>query len=332
MLSTHESTVPPILEMVDVARHFTSRDRTAPVRAVDGVSLAVHQGETVGLIGESGSGKSTLARMMLRLETLNEGRVIFDGRDISNLRQRELRPLRKEMQMVFQDPFGSLNPRKRIGAILGDVFRVHQDAVDLDNRVGELLDLVGLSASFATRYPFELSGGQRQRVGIARAVALRPRLVVADEPVSALDVSVQAQVLNLLTALQRDLGLTYVIVAHDLGVMRHVADRIAVMYLGKIVEFAETEALLASPRHPYTEALLSAVPVPDPTARRRTRRIVLSGEVPSPSAPPSGCRFRTRCVHATEECASVEPLLRPFGSGHYAACHHPVLEHPSEDR
>jgi oligopeptide/dipeptide ABC transporter ATP-binding protein len=299
----------------------------ARVHAVDDVSLEVRTGETLGLVGESGCGKSTLARCIARLYDLTSGSVIFEGRDISGLSRRQLRPVRREMQMVFQDPYASLNPRKRVGAIISDPLHIHNygDRAKIKNRVGELLELVGLSPEHINRYPHEFSGGQRQRIGVARAVALNPKLIIADEPVSALDVSIRAQVINLLDDLQDNLALTYVFIAHDLGVVRHVSDRIAVMYLGKIVEISPAEELYRHPVHPYTEALLSAVPVPDPDLSARREQIVLEGDVPSPVAPPSGCRFHPRCRYATEICSVEEPPLVMHGSqGHLAACHHPL--------
>jgi oligopeptide/dipeptide ABC transporter ATP-binding protein len=322
-----------LLRATGLHKHFPVRSRgvlrreVGRLRAVDGVDLEVRRGETLGLVGESGCGKSTLGRTLLRLTDVTDGRVEFDGRDISTLSRAAMRPLRREMQMVFQDPFASLNPRKRVGAIVGMPLRVHRVAsrAQLAGQVGELLELVGLRPEHAERFPHEFSGGQRQRIGIARALALRPKLLIADEPVSALDVSIQAQVVNLLADLQEELGLTYVFIAHDLSVVRQVSDRIGVMYLGKVVEVGPAEAVSSAPVHPYTEALLSAVPVPDPDVARGAERIVLQGDVPSAISPPSGCRFHPRCRYATEVCRTEEPPLvahRP--GGHEAACHHPL--------
>jgi oligopeptide transport system ATP-binding protein len=299
----------------------------ARVHAVDDVSLEVRAGETLGLVGESGCGKSTLARCIARLHDLTSGTISFEGRDISGLSRRQLRPVRRELQMVFQDPYASLNPRKRVGTIISDPLRIHRygDREKIRKRVQELLELVGLSPEHINRYPHEFSGGQRQRIGVARAIALHPKLIIADEPVSALDVSIRAQVINLLDDLQDDLSLTYVFIAHDLGVVRHVSDRIAVMYLGKIVEVSPSEELYQRPVHPYTEALLSAVPVPDPDLSAKRQQIVLEGDVPSPVSPPTGCRFHPRCRYATDICKQLEPELKPHGSlGHVAACHHPL--------
>jgi oligopeptide/dipeptide ABC transporter ATP-binding protein len=297
----------------------------ARVHAVDDVTFAVRRGETLGLVGESGCGKSTLGRCITRLLEPTDGQVLFEGRDISRLGLRQLRPLRSEMQMVFQDPYASLNPRKRVGSIIGGPLKIHGIGTKAERkrRVQELLETVGLSPEHYNRFPHEFSGGQRQRIGVARALALRPKLIVADEPVSALDVSIQSQILNLLKDLQAEFDLTYIFIAHDLGVVRHVSDRIAVMYLGKLVELSPAEELYSRPIMPYTEALLSAVPIPDPDLAERRERIVLTGDVPSPINPPSGCRFHPRCRYMTNVCVEVEPPLTAY-DGHLAACHHPL--------
>jgi peptide/nickel transport system ATP-binding protein len=320
----------PLVEVRGLKKHFPIRKGVAQrevgrVHAVDGVDLAVFEGETLGLVGESGCGKSTLARCIMRLYEPTEGQIFFDGTDITHMSRRALRPLRRGMQMVFQDPYASLNPRKRVERIIGDPLRIHGIGDRRQRRVSvrELLAVVGLNPEHLNRYASEFSGGQRQRIGVARALALRPKLIVADEPVSALDVSIQAQIINLLSELQETLRLTYVFIAHDLGVIHHVADRIAVMYLGKIVELAPAEELYHRPRHPYTEALLSAVPIADPDRNARRVRLILEGDVPSPLAPPSACRFHTRCPFATEVCATTEPPLVEHAPGHLAACHHP---------
>jgi oligopeptide/dipeptide ABC transporter ATP-binding protein len=296
------------------------------VHAVDGVSIEVRRGETLGIVGESGCGKSTLARCMTRLHDLTSGSVTFDGRDISRLSPRELRPFRLEMQMIFQDPYNSLNPRRRVGSIIGDPFAIHGtvDGAARKREVQELMELVGLNPEHYNRFPAEFSGGQRQRIGVARALALRPKLVICDEPVSALDVSIQAQVINLLEDLQNEFKLTYIFIAHDLSVVRHVSDRVGVMYLGKVVELAAASRLYAEPKHPYTGALLSAIPVPDPDAAKDRERVILLGDVPSPIDPPSGCRFHPRCPKAQERCVHEVPPLEPKASGDLAACHFPL--------
>jgi oligopeptide transport system ATP-binding protein len=321
----------PLIEVRHVKKYFPIRKgllqrEVARVHAVDDVSFSVREGETLGLVGESGCGKSTLGRTIVRLLDPTEGQILFDGRQIEGLGARSLRPLRRQMQMVFQDPYASLNPRKRVGSIIGDPLKIHGlgDKRERKAQVEQLLETVGLSPEHYNRFPHEFSGGQRQRIGIARALALRPKLVVADEPVSALDVSIQSQMLNLLEDLQNEFRLTYIFIAHDLGVVRHVSDRIAVMYLGKLVELSPAEELYRRPIMPYTEALLSAVPIPDPDLAAKRRRIVLQGDVPSPINPPSGCRFHPRCRYATQVCTEVEPPLADYGDGHLAACHHPL--------
>jgi peptide/nickel transport system ATP-binding protein len=294
------------------------------IRAVDDVSLRIERGETLGLVGESGCGKSTVGRAILRLYELTAGRIIFDGQDISNLGEAELRPLRRRMQIVFQDPFSSLNPRHSVARIVGEPLRVHQRARRgaLGRRVRELLETVGLPSDAATRYPHEFSGGQRQRIGVARALALNPDFIVADEPVSALDVSIQAQIVNLLVQLQEEFDLTYLFIAHDLAVVRHISDRIAVMYLGSIVELSPADELYEDPLHPYTISLLSAVPIPDPVVERERETILLPGDLPSPANPPPACRFHTRCPYVQPtRCRDDVPPLRELAPGHAVACH-----------
>ena len=319
-----------LLEVRDLKKFFAVKsglilDRTIGyIKAVDGISLSILPGETLGLVGESGCGKSTTGRLILRLLPPTSGQVFFEGRDISNLDARSLRELRRHMQIVFQDPFASLNPRMHVEDIVGEPIIFHRLASgqDLKDRVAHLLDVVGLSSQHAKRYPHEFSGGQRQRIGVARALAVNPKLIVCDEPVSALDVSIQAQVLNLLQDLQRDFGLTYLFIAHDLSVVKHISDRVAVMYLGRIVELAPKAAIYETPMHPYTRALLSAIPVANPNYKRE--RILLEGDVPSPYNPPPGCHFHTRCPQVMEHCRIQEPSLGHVGEGHFVACHRAI--------
>jgi oligopeptide/dipeptide ABC transporter ATP-binding protein len=312
--------VDEIVRVRGLLKHFPLEDSDDVVRAVDGVTFEIFRGETLGLVGESGCGKSTVGRCLLRLIEPTAGEIEFDGRDVLATGGRELRELRREMQIIFQDPYASLNPRMRVRDIVGEPLVIHgvKDKEERRTRVGELLKKVGLDPDFMNRYPHEFSGGQRQRIGIARALALNPKLIVADEPVSALDVSVQAQVVNLLQDLQAEFGLTYLFISHGLAVVEHISTRVAVMYLGRIVEVASSEELYVKPLHPYTQALLSAIPVPDPTRKRK--RIILTGDVPTPVNPPSGCRFRTRCPAAVPECARVDPDLREISPGHTVAC------------
>ncbi|WP_029097687.1 ABC transporter ATP-binding protein [Brevibacillus thermoruber] len=315
----------PLLEVRGLKKYFPVKTgfwgREKVVRAVDGVHLTVYPGETLSIVGESGCGKSTTGRCILRLIEPTEGEILFQGRDIRALNAAGLRAARRDMQLVFQDPFASLNPRKTVGQILQDPLIVHGIGTPAERRkrVEEMIEIVGLTRQHLDRFPHEFSGGQRQRIGIARALILRPKLVVADEPVSALDVSIQAQILNLLKDLQREFQLTYLFISHDLSVVRHISDRVAVMYLGKVVEVADKKALYERPAHPYTQALLSAVPVPDPT--REVNRIILEGDLPSPANPPSGCQFHPRCRHCMEVCRTTVPPLKEAKPGHLVACH-----------
>ena len=320
----------PILQVRDLVKHFPVtqgvlfRRTIGHVRAVDGVSFDLHKGETLGVVGESGCGKSTLAQVLMRLEKPTSGTATFEGQDMFKLQGSALRKWRRDMQIVLQDPYTSLNPRRTVGDIVGEPFEIHPEVAPKGQRrqkVQELLEVVGLNPEHIQRYPHQFSGGQRQRIGIARALALRPKVIVCDEPVSALDVSIQAQVMNLLGDLQQEFGLSYVFIAHDLGVVRHLSDRVAVMYLGKVVEIGTEEQIYEHPQHPYTQALLSAVPVPDPKLRGKREVIRLTGDVPSPANPPSGCRFRTRCWKAQDICAEQEPPLEVRLNGHPSACH-----------
>ncbi|WP_350278092.1 oligopeptide/dipeptide ABC transporter ATP-binding protein [Kribbella sp. HUAS MG21] len=317
-----------LLKVEDVRKEFPTQSKET-VQAVAGVSLEVHKGETLGLVGETGCGKSTLARCMARLHDVTSGSVWFEGQEISKLSRKAMRPLRRDVQVIFQDPYGSLNPRRRVGSIIGDPFAIHNIASgnDRKKRVQELMELVGLNPEHYNRFPAEFSGGQRQRIGVARALALRPKLVICDEPVSALDVSIQAQIINLLADLQQELDLTYVFISHDLSVIRHVSDRIAVMYLGKIVELAPTDELFGQTRHPYTRALLSALPVADPDTADSREQIILGGDIPTATNPPEECRFHTRCPKARLDCAAEEPPLEAVLTDkpdHRTACFYPL--------
>ncbi|MFI0900202.1 ABC transporter ATP-binding protein [Streptomyces sp. NPDC020983] len=328
----------PILSVRNLVKHFpltqgiVIKKQVGAVKAVDGVSFDLYAGETLGIVGESGCGKSTVAKLLMNLETVTAGEVFYKGQDITKLSGKALKAVRRNIQMVFQDPYTSLNPRMTVGDIIGEPFEIHPEAAprgDRRRRVQELLDVVGLNPEYINRYPHQFSGGQRQRIGIARGLALNPEIIICDEPVSALDVSVQAQVINLMEKLQDEFNLSYIFIAHDLSIVRHISDRVGVMYLGKIAEIGSDAEIYEHPTHPYTQALLSAVPVPDPEARDHRERIILSGDVPSPANPPSGCRFRTRCWKAEQRCAEEEPLLaiptRFAGSdtpaAHESACH-----------
>ncbi|WP_077328770.1 ABC transporter ATP-binding protein [Virgibacillus siamensis] len=315
----------PLVEVRNLKKHFPVKKglfekNKAAIQAVNDVSFTIGKGETFGLVGESGCGKSTTGRVVMNLLSPSSGSIYFDGQEISGLSDTQLRSQRKNFQMVFQDPYASLNPRMKVKELISEPLIIHKyDNVYIDKRVNELLDIVGLNKNYANRYPHEFSGGQRQRIGVARALALNPKLIIADEPVSALDVSIQSQILNLLQDLQEDLGLTYLFISHDLSVMEHISDRLGVMYLGEIVELADKDTIYDHPKHPYTRALLSSIPIPDPTVKRD--RIILKGDIPSPANPPSGCRFHTRCPHAMEICKSEKPKLKEVAVGQMAACH-----------
>ncbi|MBV7338313.1 dipeptide ABC transporter ATP-binding protein [Chloroflexi bacterium TSY] len=318
-----------LLQVQDLKMHFpitkgiVFQRQVGAIKAVDGISFDLYEGETLGLVGESGCGKSTTGRAILQLHRPTDGDVVFEGKNLVETKGEELRKMRRRMQMIFQDPYASLNPRMTVGSIIGEPLEVHgigSGRKDRQERVQELLKTVGLNPYFVNRYPHEFSGGQRQRIGVARALAVNPSFIVADEPISALDVSIQAQVINLLEDLQDELNLTYLFIAHDLSVVRHISDRIAVMYLGKIVELADRDELYADPKHPYTQALLSAVPIPDPIIENERQRIILEGDVPSPANPPQGCNFCTRCPRVMDICKQEEPAFKDYGDGHYAAC------------
>jgi oligopeptide/dipeptide ABC transporter, ATP-binding protein, C-terminal domain len=322
-----------LLEVKNLKKHFISRhglmgQHTTTVQAVDGVSFKILRGETLGLVGESGCGKSTTGRTIIRLYNVTSGEIIFDGVDISRIKQREMRQYRKKIQMIFQDPYASLNSRMTVGDIIGEPIDIHNIAKGEERQkiIWNLLERVGLNKEHANRYPHEFSGGQRQRIGIARALAVSPKFIICDEPISALDVSIQAQVVNMLQDLQNELGLTYLFIAHDLSMVKHISDRIGVMYLGKLVELANADELYDSPNHPYTQALLSAIPVPDPDATKQGQRIVLEGDVPSPINPPSGCHFRTRCRYAMDICKEAEPEFLEISPNHFSACHLNTIE------
>jgi oligopeptide transport system ATP-binding protein len=328
-MTTTNGTGSTILQVQDLQMYFPItrgiifQRQVGAIKAVDGISFDLYKGETLGLVGESGCGKSTTGRAILQLHRPTNGRVLFEGNSLTEIKGEELRRMRRRMQMIFQDPYASLNPRMTVGSIIGEPLEVHNigsTKKERQERVQELLKIVGLNPVFVNRYPHEFSGGQRQRIGIARALAVNPAFIVCDEPISALDVSIQAQIINLLEDLQEELGLTYLFIAHDLSVVRHISDRIAVMYLGKIMELSDRDELYANPMHPYTQALLSAVPIPDPDIEGRRQRIILEGDVPSPANPPQGCNFCTRCPKVMDVCRDQEPPFKDYGSGHFVAC------------
>ncbi|MEX1019851.1 MAG: dipeptide ABC transporter ATP-binding protein [Litorilinea sp.] len=327
--TTATGTSQPILEVQNLKMHFPVtrgiifQRQVGAIKAVDGLNFTMFPGETLGMVGESGCGKSTTGRAILQLYRPTEGHVIFEGKDLTETKGEELRRMRRRMQMIFQDPYASLNPRMTVGSIVGEPLEVHgigSTKKERQERVQELLNIVGLNPYFVNRYPHEFSGGQRQRIGVARALAVNPAFIVCDEPISALDVSIQAQIINLLEDLQEELGLTYLFIAHDLSVVRHISDRIAVMYLGRIVELADRDELYENPMHPYTQALLSAVPIPDPQIERNRQRIILEGDVPNPANPPKGCNFNTRCPRVMDICRQEDPPFKEYSAGHYAAC------------
>ena len=313
-----------LIQAKNIKKYFPTSDRGKVVKAVDDISFDIYKGETLGVVGESGCGKSTTGRMVLKLLDCTEGSVLYKGKDIGKMKGKEMRSLRKEMQIIFQDPSASLDPRMTVGEIIGEALDIHKlcsSKAERTDRIKELLGMVGLNTEHANRYPHEFSGGQQQRVGIARALAVKPEFIVCDEPISALDVSIQSQVVNMLEDMQQELGLTYLFIAHDLSVVRHISNRIGVMYLGSLVELAESYELNKNPLHPYTKTLLSAVPVPDPEVSRQRQRIVLEGDIPSPMHPPKGCRFHTRCPYATDKCKEAVPEFKEHAPGHWAACH-----------
>ncbi len=319
-----------LLEVKNLKTYFTKGRgiNKKVLKAVDGISFKLKNGETLGIVGESGCGKSTAGNSIIRLLDPTEGEILFEGQDLAAMNQKELRGLRSDIQMIFQDPFSSLNPRMRVKNIIAEPLKTHNvcSGKELEDEVYRLMDVVGLPREYANRYPHEFSGGQRQRIGIARALALKPKLIICDEPVSALDVSIQAQILNLLAELQKEFGLAYIFIAHGLPTVQHISDQVAVMYLGKIVEIANKEQIFRSPRHPYTVGLMASVPIPDPVFRKDDSQVLLEGDMPSPTNLPTGCRFHPRCKHCGELCSTVEPELRDIGDGHMVACHYPIMD------